>query len=89
MMPKLFTVYRMKDICITILFGGSVKRCATVCGNRFRYLSNSKSTQNMECMRCGYKYHTEVATFNERYYEQGPDLSTKDPNFLFQTRKLL
>lgn len=86
-MPKPSTVYKMKEAYIRVIFNGVVKRCATKCGNKFRYFSNSKSHVNMECMRCGYKFHTRMTTFDERYEEDTDGLLIKDPNLLFKWRK--
>ena len=88
MTPKTFTIYRMKESCYRELFTGPVQRCATECGNRFRYLQNSKNYTNMECMQCGYKFHTKVITFGERYDEDKPDLGVTDPNLLFRSKEL-
>lgn len=89
MKPSPYTIYKMKEGCFKSLTAGLVSRCAIKCGNKFRYLANSKSYVNMECMRCGYKYHTNVGTFSERYDEAGADLNSNNPNSLFKTKRLL
>ena len=84
MTPKPYTVYKMKKSYYKSLFVGKVKKCATECGNRFRYLPKEKYYVNMECLHCGYQFHTITLTFAERYKEIGPDLDTKNPNYLFR-----
>jgi hypothetical protein len=87
MRPKPFTVYKMKKSCYRALFVGEVKRCATECGNRFRYLPKAENYVNMECMQCGYQFLTVVSTFDERYDEDNPFSNVKDPNLLFKLRE--
>ena len=89
MMPKPFTIYKMKEACSRALAMGYVARCVRECGNRFRYFNDSSTYVNMECVRCGYKYHTQIDTFDERYDKDKGSLSIKDPNLLFSRGKQL
>jgi len=81
MTPKPFTIYKMKKSVARTL------ACVRECGNNFRYFNDAKTYINMECMRCGYKYHTQVDTFDCRYEEDKDGIPIKDPNMLFKGRK--
>lgn len=86
MTPKLYAVYRMKKEYADKIRLAPFHRHVTECGNRFRYLP--KHYKNMECMCCGHKYYTSLHLFSNKYEENNPILAPKDPNFLFNERKL-
>ena len=86
LMPEHSAVYKMKKAVAKELFSGSVKTCVVGCGNRFRYFQDGPSYTNMECIKCGYQYHTTISTFGERYERDGSTID--NPNFLFKRLNL-
>ena len=90
MVPRPFIIYKMKKVLAkTLTTCNVVARCVQKCGNCFRYFheNDGKTYVNMECMRCGYKYHTQVDSFGDRYEEDNDGIIIKDPNLLFNRRK--
>lgn len=88
MTPKLYAVYRMKKDQIDDVAGLPFHYHITKCGNRFRHLPRNNVGKNTECMMCGHKYYTSLRSFGRKYEENNPVLAPKDPNFLFNERKL-